>query len=87
MRPLSLSNSAILYSSTHLITHSQHHHPAASALQTPEQWDAAEVFRGSCPEGQYNDLATGLLSSGVWVIRSLLSLGSEAEPVNNQVCC
>jgi len=39
----------------------------------------------SCPEGQYNDLATGLMGSPVWVIRSLLSLGSEAEPVNNQV--
>ncbi len=40
----------------------------------------------TCPDGQYNDLATGLLGSAVGVIRSLLSLGSEAEPVNNTVC-
>jgi hypothetical protein len=76
-----------LYCSSIILFHFSTLPSSASALQTPEQWDEAEVFRGSCPEGQYNDLSTGLLGSGVWVIRSLLSLGSESEPVNNQVCC
>lgn len=63
--------------------------PAAvgSCLPLPDEWDAADVIRHNCGEGQYNDLATGLLSSSVWVIKSLLSLGSDAEPVNNRVSC
>ncbi|KAL4451977.1 hypothetical protein ABPG75_007639 [Micractinium tetrahymenae] len=57
-----------------------------TCLQLPESWNAEEVVRYTCPDGQYNDLATGLLGSAVWVIRSLISLGSEAEPVNNRLC-
>ena len=45
---------------------------------------------GCCsPEGQYNDLGTALLGDAVWVIKSLLSLGSDAEPINkhgNVIC-
>lgn len=52
------------------------------AAQLPEAWDGSEVVQHSCPPGTYNDLATGMMGSAVWVIRSLLSLGSEAEPVN-----
>ena len=61
--------------------------PSAPSLapQLPETWQAEDVVQYTCPDGQYNDLATGLLGSAVWVIRSLLSLGSEAEPVNNMV--
>lgn len=58
---------------------------AGTCLAVPEGWDAADTVRWNCGEGQYNDLATGLMGSSLWVIRSLLSLGSEAEPVNNQV--
>lgn len=43
------------------------------------------MVRHGCPEGQYNDLGTALQGSAVWVIRSLLSLGSDNEPVNNRV--
>lgn len=61
--------------------------PAAvgTCLDIPEQWDAADCMQYGCPDGQYNDLATGLLSSSVWTIRTLLSMGSDAEPVNNRV--
>lgn len=55
------------------------------AFQLPESWDAGDVVRLRCPAGSYNDLATGMQSSAVFVIRSLLSLGSEDEPVNNRV--
>jgi chloride channel 7 len=62
--------------------------PAAvgTCLQLPEAWDPEDVVRHGCPAGYYNDLATGLQGSAVWVIRSLLSLGSEAEPLADQMC-
>lgn len=62
--------------------------PAAlgRCLETPHEWDVADVVRHNCPEGQYNDLGTALLSDAVWVIKSLLQLGSDAEPINNGLC-
>ena len=51
-------------------------------VQLPEAWDASDVVQHGCQAGQYNDLATGMQGSAVWVIRSLLSLGSEAEPLS-----
>ncbi|KAI7842601.1 hypothetical protein COHA_003705 [Chlorella ohadii] len=62
--------------------------PAAvgTCLKLPEAWEPEDVVRHGCPAGFYNDLATGLQGSAVWVIRSLLSLGSEAEPLAGQVC-
>ncbi len=64
--------------------------PAAfgTCLDIPEAadvWEAADVMQYGCSEKQYNDLATALLSSSVWTIRTLLSMGSDAEPVNNRV--
>ncbi|PSC71122.1 H(+) Cl(-) exchange transporter 7 [Micractinium conductrix] len=57
-----------------------------TCLELPDVWNAEDVVRHSCPEGQYNDLATGLMGSAVWVFRSLLSMGSDAEPINNRLC-
>lgn len=55
--------------------------PSRRCLPLPETWDAAQPFRLTCPEGQYNDLATAYLSSDVWVVRSFFNLGSESQPI------
>lgn len=51
-------------------------------LQVPPTWPPEQLLRVQCPEGQYNDLATTLLASAPFVIRGLLGLGSENEPIN-----
>ncbi|KAK2078993.1 hypothetical protein QBZ16_002683 [Prototheca wickerhamii] len=52
-----------------------------ACLPVPEVWDAELVIQFNCPAGQYNDMATLLLGTSVSVIRHLLGLGSEAQPV------
>jgi chloride channel 7 len=52
-------------------------------LEIPSTWKPQDVIQWTCKEGQYNDLATALLGSSPFVIRSILGLGSESEPVNN----
>lgn len=55
---------------------------AGRCLEVPAEWAEANVVRMHCEEGRYNDLATALLADSVWVIRSLLGLGSDAEPIH-----
>jgi hypothetical protein len=50
-------------------------------LPIPEVWGEHHGFQLTCPEGYYNDLATGFLSNDVFVIRTLLNLGSETMPI------
>lgn len=56
----------------------------------PEAWEEGQAFRLTCPEGQYNDMATAFLSSDSFVIRTLLDMGSEAMPIAEvglNFCC
>ena len=53
-----------------------------TCMDIPESWDGHQTVRWTCLEGQYNDLATGLLGETPFVVRSLLGLGSESEPMN-----
>ena len=55
---------------------------AGRCLDLPPSWSSENVLQFNCPVNQYNDLATAFLSSGPWVIRALLALGSETEPLN-----
>ncbi|KAG7673304.1 hypothetical protein Ndes2437A_g01456 [Nannochloris sp. 'desiccata'] len=57
-----------------------------SCLEIPSTWNADDVLRWTCEQGQYNDLATALLGSSPFVVRSILGLGSESEPINNNIC-
>ena len=50
-------------------------------MSVPEEWDALDVVRLQCGPEQYNDLGTGFLGSGFFVVKTLLGLGSEAEPL------
>jgi chloride channel 7 len=52
-------------------------------LEIPTTWHEEDVLQWTCAPGQYNDLATALLGSSPFVVRSLLGLGSESEPINN----
>ncbi|KFM27830.1 H(+)/Cl(-) exchange transporter 7 [Auxenochlorella protothecoides] len=52
-----------------------------TCLTVPKEWDGALLMQYTCPAGQYNDLATILLSTSVYVIRNLLGMGSRAHPV------
>ena len=52
-------------------------------LNTPKSWKDSDILQWTCPSGQYNDLATALLGSSPFVVRSLLGLGSESEPIND----
>lgn len=51
----------------------------------PKGWEEGEGFQLTCPKGHYNDLATAFLGSDVFVIRTLLNLGSEALPIKKDV--
>ena len=57
-------------------------HYLGRCLDLPPSWDPSEVIQFNCGPGRYNDLSTAFLSSAPWVIRSLLGLGSETEPIN-----
>jgi chloride channel 7 len=57
-----------------------------TCLEIPSTWKADDVLQWTCEQGQYNDLATALLGSSPFVVRSLLGLGSESEPINNNIC-
>lgn len=52
-----------------------------SCLDVPEEWDALDAVQLWCGPEQYNDLGSGFLSSGFFVVKTLLGLGSEAEPL------
>ena len=58
-------------------------------LSIPESWQDKPTIQWSCPSGQYNDLATALLGPSPFLIRSILGMGSESEPINdnsNNIC-
>lgn len=50
-------------------------------LPVPEAWSDWPWVQHTCPDGQYNDLATLWLGPPVLSIRSLLSIGTEQEPL------
>lgn len=54
-------------------------------LELPPLWNEKHAIRFTCPPGQYNDLATALFASSHYVIKSILALGSESEPIN-RIC-
>lgn len=54
--------------------------PNCLALQTPEDWTAGSQPYGvsfGCPKGEYNDLATGLLSRPPETIQRIFSLTND----------
>ncbi|KAL4447790.1 hypothetical protein ABPG75_005009 [Micractinium tetrahymenae] len=52
-----------------------------SCLPVPAEWRQDAWVQHTCPAGHYNDLATAWLSPPVWSIRTLISLGTEEEPL------
>lgn len=85
---LRLLEAAVVAAITVLTIASSSHY-IGRCLDLPESWKSHQVVQWTCPVGQYNDLATGLLGETPFVVRSLLGLGSESEPMNgidNRLC-
>lgn len=54
-------------------------------LPVSEGWNPKDTVQLHCDEGRYNDVATALFGDSTTVIKSILGMGSELEPIN-QIC-
>jgi len=59
---------------------------AGTCLPIPDTWTGSDTVQFYCDEGQYNDYATAVFGDANFVVKSLLGLGSDSEPINNRLC-
>jgi chloride channel 7 len=57
-----------------------------TCLPIPDTWTGSNTVQFYCDEGQYNDYATAVFGDANFVVKSLLGLGSDSEPINNRLC-